>query len=100
MDVQPIVVPIKLFRIPREKLLLIFANAIEQRPHVVATEYVRVLDGEGEKHLKRFRRFARLLLDSVDGLLDALDDAFVAAATPTRLCAIEQVRSLLCRLIH
>ena len=54
MYVQPVVVPVKLFRIPGQQLLFVFADASEKRAHVVGAKDVSVLDRERTKHIKRF----------------------------------------------
>ena len=90
VDVHPIVIPIEGFGIPREKLTFIFANAFEQRPHIVRAKNVSILNGEGKKHFKSFLRFARLLFDAINGFLHTIDDAFIFSTTPTWLCFVEK----------
>ena len=90
VNVQPVVVPIDLVRIPREQLPLVLAHAIEERTHIIATEDISILISERLEHLECFFRFARLLFDRIDGLLDALHDAFVAPTAPLGLGSVQE----------
>ena len=88
--VQPVVIPIELFRIPGQQLLFIFADTSEKRAHIVRAKDISVLGSEGQKHLERFLRFARLLFNAIHGLFHPINHAFITAAAPAWLGFIEQ----------
>jgi hypothetical protein len=90
MDVHPIVVPVELFRVPRQQILFVLPDAREQRAHVVGAEDVGVLDHERAKHLERFLRLVRQLFEPLDVLFGVIDKLGDAAAAPARAHAIQQ----------
>src|SRR6185436_2652098 len=92
MDVQPIVVPVKLLRVPTQQVLLIATDAIEQGSHVISAKHVSVLDSERPEDLKRFRRFVRDLLDAIHRGLHPIDYIDNASPTPAWPRSIEQRR--------
>src|SRR5678816_2413597 len=96
MNVYPVVVPIKLFRVPCQERLLIFSDSLEQRTHIVGTKDVSVLDREWPEDLKRLGCFSRYLFNAVDTRLHPVDDLHHASATPARPCPIKERRRLFC----
>ena len=100
VNVQPVVIPVERFGIPRQELRLILRDPGEQRAHIIRTKDVSIFCGEREKHLESFFGLARLLFDAIDRLLHTIDHAFVTATTPARLRFIKQRRDFLRRIIH
>src|SRR6185369_10103960 len=97
---EPVVVPVKRFRVPRQKRSFVFADATEERAYVVTSKHVRVLDGEGAKHVESFRRFARQLFNAFDTVLHDVDHFADATAAPSWAHTLQQRRRLLRSLVE
>ena len=96
MDVHPVVVPVKLFRVPKQQRLFIFTNPAKQRAEVVGAENVGVLVRERPEDVECLGGFAGDFFDPVNIGFHRVDYIKYAASAPTRTDAIEQGRDFLC----
>ena len=90
VSIQPVVVPIKLFRIPDQQRLLVFSKTTEQRAQVVRAKDVSVFVREWSENIKRFRSLVRNLFQPVDVAFHKINHVDNAAATPARPGSIKQ----------
>ena len=100
MNIQPIVIPVEGFGIPRQELRLILGDAGEECAHIVRAKDVSILYGERQKHLEGFFGLACLLFDAIDRLLHTINHAFVTAAAPAWFCFIQERSDFLRGVIH
>ncbi len=89
MDVEPVVVPVELFGIPRQQGLLFFLDHRLQCPHVVRPIQIFVIDHERFEHREGVHRLFGRLLERLDRLLQIRNDVADPAAAPTRTRFIE-----------
>ncbi len=100
MDVEPVIIPIEHFGIPRQQRLFLFLYYRIQCADVVGSIEIFVIDHERFEHRERIHRLFGRLLERLDRLFQVGDDIADAAAAPTRAGLVEHLVRSACKLVQ